>query len=176
MTGELNSADFGFWKSIRKFKWQQVFLAWDFLVALLIAVGGTWLYVTNVCDIEQHRAVVADFVSVGGALFGVVLAGFAIVAAFLGERYGRLVKRAGASPTKMLQHFLFVSGLLMASLVLCIGYRAGAVELYEWHEVAEPLVFGLCALSFLWPLFSVLELTKLVLAIAITSVEQPPED
>jgi hypothetical protein len=165
----LDARDFGFWRSFGGLKISQVLFSWDFLVAAGIAGAGTFFYVQNVTDPKLHNEIVQNFVSVNGDLFGVVLAGFAIVAALLGDKYSRLLEAAQSSATHMLRHFLIVGGILVSSIVISIIFRANAEPLYSWEPVAEQIGLGIATFFFLWGLFGALELMKLVLGVAATN-------
>lgn len=165
----MDARDFGFWRSFGSVPISQMFFSWDFLVALVIAAAGTVAYVHSVTDPRQHVEVVQNFVSVEGNVFGVVLAGFAIVAALLGDKYSRLLEASKTSAIRMLRHFLIVGGILVCSIVLSVGFQAYAEPLHHWEPVAEQVGFGITTFVFLWALFGCLELMKLILGVAATS-------
>lgn len=165
----LDARDFGFWRSFGSVPVSQMFFAWDFMSAALLAGAGTTLYIRNVTTPAEHIDVVDGFISVNGDLFGVVLAGFAIVAALLGDKYSRLLEATQTSATRMLRHFVIVGGVLMCSIVISVAFRAYAGTLYDWNPVAEQLGLGITVFFFLWPLFAALELMKLVFGVAATN-------
>ncbi len=167
----METNDFGFWRSFGDLRFRQIVFSWDFGTALLLAVGGSALYVNHVPEADKHAQLAGDFLSVAGALFGVVLGGFAVAAAFLGDKYSRLLRKSGASPLKMLRHFLIAGGFLVAAIVSAVIYRAAALPVWEWKPGVEQIAFGTAAFLFLWSLFTTLELMKLVLAVATTSTE-----
>jgi hypothetical protein len=168
---QVSSRDFGFWRSFGRLRMAQVLGSWDFLVALALSVGATVLMAHHVRSIETHLSVTSDLLMVAAGLIGVVLAGFAIVAALLGDRYSRVLSASGSSTLNILQHFLIVAGLLTWSIIAAIGFRAFGLALQRWEPVAEQAAFGLVLFSFLWTLFSTLELVKLILGVSVTSTE-----
>lgn len=165
----LSTSEFGFWRSLGSLRVGQVVMAWDFLMALAISVGATVLMVHHVPDVASHVALAGDLLVVNSALFGVVLAGFAIVAALLGDKYARLLNASGGSALQMLRHFLVVAGVLIASIVMMISFKASADALAQWKSVAEQWALGLTLFLSLWGLFSTLELMKLILGVAVTN-------
>jgi hypothetical protein len=165
----MDARDFGFWRSFGSVPISQVFFSWDFTLAALLASVGTVLYVHGATDPAKHVEVVQRFVSVNGDLFGVVLAGFAIVAALLGDKYSRLLEATDTSAMRMLRHFLIVGGILVCSIVLSVAFPAYAEPLHKWKPVTEQVAFGVTTFFFLWPLFGALELMKLILGVAATS-------
>lgn len=165
----MDSKDFGFWRSFGSVPVSQMFFAWDFILALMIAGIGTTFYVQSVGEPGPHVEVIKNLISVEGNIFGVVLAGFAIVAALLGDRYSRLLEATQTSATKMLRHFLIVGGILVCSIVLSVAFVAYAGPLHRWEPAAEQVGFGVTTFIFLWALFGCLELMKLILGVAATS-------
>lgn len=166
---DLRTNDFGFWRSLSSFSVGQVLASWDFITAVVIAVPGTIVYVRHQANVDEHTALVGHYLSLSGALFGVVLAGFAVVAALLGDKYARLLDASNASALQMLRHFLVVAGLLVASITLSILFLAGAEPLEGWRPGAEQAALGVTTFVCFWALFGALELMKLVLGVATTS-------
>jgi len=145
--------------------------AWDFWSAALLAVLGSIFYVRSQASVPAHVGVAGDFLSIAAALFGVVLAGLAIVAALLGDRYARFLRRAGSTSLDVLSQFVVVAGLLVASIVLTIAYRASAEPVSKASPIAEQFSFGATFFLFLWSLFASLQLVKLIFGLAVTNVE-----
>lgn len=167
----LRTRDLGFWRSLGSLQLGQAFGSWDFIGAAALSSAGGWWYVDHITDPAKQVAFIGNLLVVSGALFGVVLAGFAITAALISERYSRLVDASGGSRLRMLRHFLIVAGLLVASIVLTLGFMASASTIAGASHVAEQILLGITLFVFLWGLFSTLELVKLVLGIAITNTE-----
>ncbi|MGD9704447.1 MAG: hypothetical protein AB7Q42_12910 [Acidimicrobiia bacterium] len=165
----LSSKEFGFWRSLGSLRIAQVLLAWDFLTALLMSSAGTVLLVRHVPSVEAHTELAGDLLVVNSALFGVVLAGFAIVAALLGDKYARLLSASGGSAIQMLRHFLIVAGVLVTSIVAAIAFRAAGEAIAAWKAIGEQWALGFTIFVFLWGLFSTLELMKLILGVAVTN-------
>jgi steroid 5-alpha reductase family enzyme len=145
--------------------------AWDFLWAALIAVVGSIFYVRSQESVPAHVSIAGDFLSIAAALFGVVLAGLAIVAALLGDRYARFLRKAGSTSLDVLSQFVVVAGLLVASIVATIMYRAAAEPVSRTFPVVEQIAFGVACFLFLWSLFASLQLVKLIFGLAVSNVE-----
>lgn len=163
--------DLGFWRSLSKMEIGELLGAWDFWLAVLLAGPGSFLYVHAQRSVEEHVKIATDFLAVGGALFGVVLAGIAIVAALIGDRYARFLKAAGSSSLGVLRHFVVVAGLLVAAIVATILYKAAAEPLSKAYPTVEQVALGLTFFLFLWSIFAALQLLKLVFGVAVSSVE-----
>jgi hypothetical protein len=165
----LSSNEFGFWRSLGSLSFGQVVMAWDFLVAVALSIAGTIVIGHHIPNVTAHTGLAGDLLVVNSALFGVVLAGFAIVAALLGDKYVRLVNASGGSVLQMLRHFLVVAGVLITSIVITISFRAFAEVLADWKAIAEQWALGVAIFFFLWGLLSTLELMKLILGVAVTN-------
>jgi hypothetical protein len=149
---------------------RRVVFGWDFLGALVIVCGGIYPYTHYIKPIGAHVAVVGDYVSISGALFGVIIAGFAIVAALVDEKYGRIMRRANVTPYNVLRHFLVEGTILVATLLFSVGYRATATRIHSGSAVAEECLFGIATFLFIWALFGALQLMRLVLTVAVSSM------
>jgi hypothetical protein len=177
---KIDPKGYGFWRIVAGYGVGPLLFAWDFILAAILGTLGTWLYVSNVREAAKHQQLVADVLQVASSLFGVILAGFAIVAAFFGQRYAQLVKQAGTSPLNMLRHFLFVGVLTIITVSVAIAFRAFGESLSKKWSTGEHILLGLTLLLFFWSLFATVELTKLILAVAHTSAEaasrEPQQD
>jgi hypothetical protein len=163
--------DLGFWRSLSRMRIGELLGAWDFWSALLIAVLGSVFYVRSQASVLAHVSIAGDFLSIGAALFGVVLAGLAIVAALLGDRYAKFLRSAGSTSLDVLSQFVVVAGLLVASIVATVMYRAAAEPISRTFPVVEQIAFGLACFLFLWSLFASLQLVKLIFGLAVSNVE-----
>lgn len=160
--------DLGFWRSLGRFPLSQMG-AWDIIWAALLAGFGTFFYVRIEPAPDRHVDLVGNYLVVTGPLFGVVLAGFAIVAAMLGDRYVRLLQESGRSTLDIFGHFVVVAGLLMAVIVSVVAYRASAQWLAGVNGNLEKGVFLAVSFLFLYSLFASFELIKLIFGVAVTS-------
>jgi predicted acylesterase/phospholipase RssA len=167
----LDVNDFRFWRAFRSVSAKQMFRTWDFLTAVSLGVLSSFLYSHFVPQATTQVAVAGDFVAIAGALFGVVIAGFAIAAALLDERYARALRAKKQSSYNLLRHFLVEGGLLVTSLTVTLIYRAIAQPVYTLSHLSAHLMFGAAVFFFFWSLFGALQLMTLVLGVAVTSTE-----
>lgn len=164
----LATKDWGFWKSIGSLSIRQV-AAWDFVLALAAGVAVPLLAASHLPEPANHVDIAGDLLLVSAALFGLVLAGFAIVAALLGDRYSRLLEASGASALDLLRHFIIVGGILVCAIVAAVAFRAFAAAVHSWEPDIELAALGVTVFLSAWGLFGVLELMKLILGVAITN-------
>ena len=151
------------------FGWRNIIQTWDFCLALAAAGIGTTLYVAAVPSAATHVVMAADFLSAAGALFGVVLAGFAIAAALLGDRYAAMLRESETSAYRLLRHFVYEGAVLVTSILATVTYRAFAVWLRQREPIAEQIALGIAVFLFVYGLFVAIELMKLVFGVADTS-------
>jgi hypothetical protein len=166
---ELQTSDFSFGRIARSYGFRRILWAWDFLWAAGLAALGTFLYFRSTGNPADHSSVVGDYLVMAAALFGVVIAAFAIGAALLGERYSKMLQEAEASPFNLLRHFVLEGAILVAAIVVAVTFRGFAVSLHQDGGFYEEIAFGLATFLFLWGLFFALELMKLILGVAVTS-------
>ena len=161
---------FRFWRAVLSLDRKQIYRPWDFLVAFLMGTVGTYFYTAHVTDISNHLSVAGDYLAIIGALLGVVIAGFAIAAALLDEKFARAMRDHSISSYDVLRHFLIEGGILIGSLAASIVYRSIAVAVGGTNKTAEECLFGAATFLCFWGLFGALELMKLVLSVAVTGV------
>jgi hypothetical protein len=171
MSSRPSYKDLGFWRSLSRMRIGELLGAWDFWFAFLLALVGSVAYVRLQRSALAHVEVAGDFLSIGAALFGVVLAGLAIVAALLGDRYAKFLRSAGSSSLDVLSQFVVVAGLLAASIVITVVFRASADLVGKTFPAVEQVAFGIVFFLFLWSLFASLQLVKLIFGLAVTNVE-----
>jgi hypothetical protein len=165
----LDAKQFRFWRALRSIGLKRVVVAADFFLASLFGGLGTFLYLRGQASVDAHTALAGDFLTIGATLFGIAIAGFAIIATLLGERYGRLLERSNVSAYDLLRHFLVEAGILVGSIAATVAFRAFASALFSVDPTWEQTALGVTAFMFFWGLFGALELMKLVLGVAVTS-------
>ena len=176
MSTRLSYKELGFWRSLSRMSAGSLFGAWDFWSAALLSAVTSFIYVKFEPAASIHAEVAGDFLQISGALLGVVIAGFAIVASLLGERYSRLLRQIGKTSLHVLGHFMVVTGLLVVSIVSTIVYRAGSEVLFQVKPGVEQTALGVVFFIFLWSLFASLQLAKLILGLAVTNIELHPTE
>ena len=152
----------------RSLSFKGTITSWDFALASFIAVFGTFYYNKYVPDPHGAVAIAGDFLAISGALFGVIIAGFAIATSLVDERYARSMERANSHPYNVLRHFLVEGVLLVASLVAAVVFRAIALPVHHASATAEHWLLGIAAFLFFWALFGALQVMRLVLGIAVS--------
>jgi hypothetical protein len=172
----LTLRDFTIRGSFRKLGIRNLLWSWDFLLASVVAGVGSYFYTDHLRHVGDHIGVAGDYLAISGALFGVVIAGFAIVAALVDEKYANVLSRARVAPYDVMVHFLIEGVLLVAALVSAIAYRAVATPIHGTNATAEAVLFGVTTWLFLWSLFGALQLMRLVLSVAVTSIGVVPGD
>ena len=100
-------------------------ITWGILFALLAGGGVLWLYLADCLNDDGVKALGVAYVSLGAALFGIVLAGLAVVAAFFDREYvGEL--RAAGTLDQALFGFWWVAALAVASLLMSVALTVAA--------------------------------------------------
>jgi hypothetical protein len=158
--------DYAFWNSFRTIGVKRLVFCWDFYWAIGFSTVGVYFYTAHIPKVSAHVAVVGDFVALTGALFGVVIAGLAIVATVLDRKYARFIEDARGSVHGLLSHFLVDGGLLLMALTSGIVYRSIATTVAKSNQTIEFCLFGLCVFLFFWALFGAFQILKLVFALA----------
>jgi hypothetical protein len=100
------------------FKLVDEVLRYDFLVGILGGGGGVWLAVGSPATLSHVLPVAATIV---GIVIGAVLAGTAILAAFLDQAFLRKLRAINREPVRYLAPFLFTATLgVFAALLLLV--------------------------------------------------------
>ena len=160
-----------YWSLVRQLGLARIVFSWDFLAAAVLSTAATIGMVAYV-GVSTQVALAGDALAVVAALLGVIIAGFAIVAALLSDKYSELLFKSQTSPIGILQHFLLIAGLMVASIVTSLAFRTTANTLiHHKHPLPEHVLLGVSVFLLLWSLFYVIELIKLVLGVAITNIE-----
>jgi hypothetical protein len=124
-------SDYAFWKALKSIGPRKLFLCWDFEWALLISTVGVYFYTSYIPRVANHVAIAGDFVALTGALFGVVIAGLAIVSTVLDRKYARFIVNAEGSVYNLLRHFVVDGGLLIMAITSGIVYRSIAPKTHH---------------------------------------------
>lgn len=109
-----------FWTAARRYGFRDLLGTWGSAVALAGAAGVLWLFLDGCLADDGLKALGVAYISLGAALFGIVLAGLAVVAAFFDREYIAELRAAGT-----LDHALFgfwwVAALAVASLLASVA-------------------------------------------------------
>jgi hypothetical protein len=153
-----------------------LFRSRDLLGAVLIGGVGSYFYVRYVPGVGSHTGVAGYLLSIAASLFGVIIAGFAIVAALVDMSYARGLQRYGSRPYDVLRHFLFEGAVLIASLTGTITYEAIAQAVNRTSATAQDVLFGVVVFLFFWGLFGAFDLMRLILSIAVSRAAAGSEE
>jgi hypothetical protein len=109
----------GFWQAANRFGARDLVLRGENGVAVVSTASVVVLSATDTLSPDRLTTIATGYLAIGGALFGLVLAGLAVFAAFLQPDYAKLVTRAGVFPD-ILFEFVWVAALTVCSIGLAI--------------------------------------------------------
>ena len=135
-------------------------LSWDLLVALPVA-GVSAAFVTDKMLTDGLHELLLGEVTAIAALFGFIVAGLAVVVAFLDERFLQFLAREDQDFVGNFWPFWLVAGLAVISLALS---GAGLIIVAGAHARVARYVFGVTTLFALWALFASLRLVQFIVA------------
>lgn len=120
-----------FWPSARRYGFSSLTITWGTAGALLAGGGVLWLYLDGQLKSDGLKALGVAYISLGAALFGIVLAGFAVVAAFFDRDYVSTLREFGTLEFSLFGYW-WVAALavvsLIASVALTVAVYADAVR------------------------------------------------
>lgn len=109
-----------FWTVARRYGWYDLTVTPGSLLGLLAAAGVLFLYLERDLHGAGLQALGVAYISLGAALFGIVLAGLAVVAAFFDREYVATLRDAGTLD-RALFGFWWVAALAVVSLLCSIA-------------------------------------------------------
>lgn len=125
-----------FWRAAKRYGWWDLVGTWGSGLGLLAGGVVLWLYLSHNLSSDGLKALGVAYVSLGAALFGIVLAGLAVVAAFFDREYVEQLRDAGTLD-KALFGFWWVAALTVASLLASVGLT---VVMFAWASRAVTAV------------------------------------
>ncbi len=117
--------DTRFWKAARAYGLDQLILTWGVGVALACAAGVLFLFLHGDLPTSGVKALAVSYVSLGAALFGIVLAGFAVVAAFFDRDYVAKLREAGTLGDSLFG-FWWVAAITVLAVLASVGLTVAA--------------------------------------------------
>jgi hypothetical protein len=124
-------------------------LGWDLLVGLLGGGGSVWVAISSPAKVSQVVPIAAAVV---GIVVGAVVAGVAVLAAFLDQGFLRKLRMIGREPVRYIAPFTFTAALgIVAALFLLVLAVVPATP--TW---LIPLWSGVTGWLVVWTLASVL--------------------
>lgn len=109
-----------FRNAARSYGYDQLLLTWGSAVALGCAGGVLYLFLHGDLPIGGVKALAVAYVSLGAALFGIVLAGLAVVAAFFDRDYVSQLREAGTLGDALFG-FWWVAAITVAAVLTSVG-------------------------------------------------------
>lgn len=158
----------GFWRCVVEYR-REIVLGWDLWTALALAIALAYVVAPEQAG-DLLTTLASVQLGVATALFGVVLAGLAVIVAFLDEEYIQVLASVGAGLEEDFFHFWFTAALAVSSIVLDLAViiaGAGIVCLVPSKLAVFVLVF-----PFLWSLFAALSLVPFTAAHGINRARQ----
>jgi hypothetical protein len=129
----------GFWKTTWGNKRQIV--NWDISVSVALAIGAHFAFRGRSLSSTLPSLLVAEF-GVVSALLGLVIAGLAIVVAFMSSDYAAIMMRTEDGPAGEFWPFWYVSALSAVSIIV----TGASLLLINEHPRLTRLAFGLTTL------------------------------
>lgn len=114
-----------FWNAARAYGLDQLIFTWGFAVALAFAGGVLFLFLHGDLPLGGVKALAVAYVSLGAALFGIVLAGFAVVAAFFDHDYVSKLREAGTLGDSLFG-FWWVAAITVVAVLASVGLTVAA--------------------------------------------------
>jgi hypothetical protein len=149
-------------------------LDWDLFVAVLVTTAAVVFVNSITLEKILKDLLVAEFGLIG-AVLGVVIAGLAIVVAFLSREYARVLMKADDGPIGDFWPFWFVA-VLAATAVLAAG--SGIVIEAQWPPLRRT-VFGVTTFFSTYAVLATVNLVAFVAQQGVTRAWQlarkPPE-
>lgn len=162
----LDRKKFGFWYIAFEYKKSDL-MGKEGLVALVIG-GGGGIEVVRLTSVAQRIAITGDFLTLISALVGVVLAGFALVVAFLSDSYTLQLQKNPKGVRAFFAPFMINIGVDVGLVIGVVAYRAVAASL---PHLLEKTVFVILAMVFIFAALNITALTRTVMAHGVTRAE-----
>lgn len=162
----LNRRKFGFWYIVFEYKKSQ--LAGKEGIAALVIGGIGGIEVVRLTSVVQRVAITGDFLTLISALVGVVLAGFALVVAFLSDSYTLQLQKNPKGVRAFFAPFMINIGTDVGLLIGIIAYRGVAASI---PHLLEKISFVTLAVIFIFAALNITALTRTVMAHGVTRAE-----
>ncbi len=162
----LDRRKFGFWYIFFEYKKSQ--LAGKEGIAALLIGGGGGIEVVRLTSVIQRIAITGDFLTLISALVGVVLAGFALVVAFLSDSYTLQLQKNPKGVRAFFAPFMVNIGIDVGLVIGVVAYRAVAASLPHF---LEKTFFVVLAMVFIFAALNIIALTRTVMAHGVTRAE-----
>jgi hypothetical protein len=114
-----------FWRAAKRYGFTYLLITWGSVVALAAGGGVLWLYLAHHLPADGLKALGLAYVSLGAALFGIVLAGLAVVAAFFDREYVEELRSHGRLDGALFG-FWWVAALAVVSVLASVALTVAA--------------------------------------------------
>lgn len=134
-----------FWTVARRYGLSALLLTWGSAFATVAASALVVLYCLDVISVSALKALAVAYTSIAAALFGIVLAGLAVVAAFFDKQYAALLREHGVLD-RALFGFWWVAALAVVALFASIAFIVTAWATRDTVPLA--IALGLSSVTF----------------------------
>jgi hypothetical protein len=153
----------GFWGSLGRLKISEL-LSVELIASIVLGLAFG-IPLSLVADAADRVEIAADFLVIVGALLGVVFAGMALVAGIMSGAYLRLLADSSAGLPGFFGPFVIALGTQVATLFLCVTYRASALF---WVDCIERTLFCILSVLFVASSLEIIVLARSVVMHAMT--------
>ncbi len=162
----LDPRKFGFWYIVFEYKKSKLIGKEGGAALVIGGIGG--IEVVRLTSAAQRIATTGDFLTLIAALVGVVLAGFALVVAFLSDSYTLQLQKNPKGVRAFFAPFMINIGTDVGLLIGIIAYRAVATAI---PHLLEKISFVILAIIFVFAALNIVALTRTVMAHGVTRAE-----
>lgn len=162
----LNRSDFGFWKNAKEMSAGQL-VGIEGIFALLIGGVGCAALIPFT-KVSERVTISGDFLTLIGALLGVMVAAFALVITFFSNSYLLQLKSHPLGVRIFLAPFMVNIGFNVGAIIGAVIYRAAASHL---PATIEQCFFVIMGILFIFVLLKIVAIARNVLAHGATRAE-----
>lgn len=162
-----------FWAVARAYGLGDLLITWGSAVALVCAGGVLFLFLNGNLPLNGVKALAVAYVSLGAALFGIVLAGFAVVAAFFDDDYVSRLREAGTFGHSLFG-FWWVAAITVVAVIASVGLTVAAFA--NASEPVTAVALGAATTLFVASLSEALSLVGTIMRHALYRSELPKRD
>jgi hypothetical protein len=162
----LDRRKFGFWYTL--FEYKKSRLAGKEGIAALVIGGGGGVEILRLTSVAQRLAIAGDFLTLISALVGVVLAGFALVVAFLSDSYTLQLQKNPKGVRAFFAPFMINIGIDVGFIIGVVAYRAVAANVLH---ALEKTCFVVLSMIFVFAALNITALTRTIMAHGVTRAE-----
>jgi hypothetical protein len=160
----LQRGSFSFWRIVGE-RWSWRLFGYEGLAAAVIALAGG-IPLTHLTKVGDRISTAGDFLTLISVVLGLMLAAFALIAAFMGDNYTLLLQRTGAQGVRgFFAVFMLNIGIDVGFVLAAVSYRSAAS--YLPHDV-EKVFFVVLIFGFVYVILNIVAVTRTVMAHGVT--------